>query len=78
MPMCANDYLINQVVRTAWNRSDVLTVTDCGAINNMIVESMYASSAEEVSIFFFFLKKKWLIVCFWNLRILFSSLTHFF
>ena len=51
--MCAHDYLINKVVRQSWGRPDVLTVTDCGAVNNMVSFMRYVSTPAEVYIFFF-------------------------
>lgn len=42
VPSCANDYLINKVVRSFWNRSDVVVGTDCGAVSNMINANHYA------------------------------------
>ena len=46
VPSCANDYLLNQVVRSAagFNRPDVVVGTDCGAVNNMVHANHYASS----------------------------------
>jgi beta-glucosidase-like glycosyl hydrolase len=34
--MCGNEALLNQQIRGAWNRSDALIVTDCGAVVNMV------------------------------------------
>eukprot|EP00008_Paramoeba_atlantica_P009980 CAMPEP_0201481994 /NCGR_PEP_ID=MMETSP0151_2-20130828/6242_1 /ASSEMBLY_ACC=CAM_ASM_000257 /TAXON_ID=200890 /ORGANISM="Paramoeba atlantica, Strain 621/1 / CCAP 1560/9" /LENGTH=701 /DNA_ID=CAMNT_0047864447 /DNA_START=732 /DNA_END=2837 /DNA_ORIENTATION=+ len=47
VPMCAHDYLINKVVRQSWGRPDVLTVTDCGAVNNMVSFMRYVSTPAE-------------------------------
>ena len=46
VPSCANDYLLNQVIRSkaGFNRSDVVVGTDCGAVNNMVHANHYASS----------------------------------
>ena len=46
VPSCANDYLLNQVIRSAagFNRSDVVVGTDCGAVNNMVDANHYAKS----------------------------------
>jgi beta-glucosidase-like glycosyl hydrolase len=46
VPSCANDYLLNQVIRSAagFNRSDVVVGTDCGAVDNMVHANHYASS----------------------------------
>ena len=35
-PSCANDYILNQVVRHKWNRSDAHITTDCGAVSNLM------------------------------------------
>jgi beta-glucosidase-like glycosyl hydrolase len=34
--MCGNEALLNKQIRGAWNRSDALIVTDCGAVVNMV------------------------------------------
>lgn len=44
VPSCANDYLINKVVRTTWGRDDVMVGSDCGAISNMVDANHYATS----------------------------------
>ena len=43
IPSCANDYLLNKVIRTKFDRADVVVGTDCGAVNNMINANHYAS-----------------------------------
>ena len=43
IPSCANDYLLNKVIRTKFDREDVVVGTDCGAVNNMINANHYAS-----------------------------------
>ena len=35
IPSCADSYLLTDIVRTYWNRSDATHLTDCGAIYNM-------------------------------------------
>jgi beta-glucosidase-like glycosyl hydrolase len=35
IPACANDYLLNKILRQRWNRSDAHVTTDCGAVNNL-------------------------------------------
>jgi beta-glucosidase-like glycosyl hydrolase len=35
VPSCADAYLLTDVVRTYWNRSDATHLTDCGAVWNM-------------------------------------------
>lgn len=47
--MCANDYLLNKVIRGRWNRSEVFVATDCGAINNMLHFNKYAANAAEAA-----------------------------
>ena len=49
IPSCANDYLLNQVIRTKFNRSDVVVGTDCGAINNMFQANHYATDPEDAA-----------------------------
>ena len=36
VPSCANDYLLNKLIRDVWKRPNVAVATDCGAINNMV------------------------------------------
>lgn len=43
VPSCANDYLLNQVVRGHFGRPGVVVGTDCGAVNNMVSQNHYAS-----------------------------------
>eukprot|EP00656_Telonema_subtile_P053359 TRINITY_DN7716_c0_g1_i1.p1 TRINITY_DN7716_c0_g1~~TRINITY_DN7716_c0_g1_i1.p1 ORF type:complete len:526 (-),score=141.07 TRINITY_DN7716_c0_g1_i1:109-1686(-) len=47
VPSCANDYLLNQVIRSpaGFNRSDVVVGTDCGAVNNMVSANHYATDS---------------------------------
>lgn len=42
VPMCANDFLLNGIIRGKWGMKDVVVVTDCGAINNMVDENKYS------------------------------------
>lgn len=49
IPSCANDWLLNGVLREEWGRDDVLVGTDCGAINNMIWANRYASNGVDAS-----------------------------
>ncbi len=32
VPSCANEYLLNDVVREYWNRPDATHLSDCGAV----------------------------------------------
>eukprot|EP00051_Salpingoeca_urceolata_P002175 m.47862 g.47862 ORF g.47862 m.47862 type:complete len:851 (-) comp11951_c0_seq1:94-2646(-) len=34
-PSCANDFILNQVVRKMWGRPDAHVTTDCGAVSNL-------------------------------------------
>jgi len=44
VPSCANDYILNQVLRDTWGHDYVVVGTDCGAIDNMINANHYAKS----------------------------------
>ena len=33
VPMCANEALLNEQIRSNWSRPDTLIVTDCGAVS---------------------------------------------
>eukprot|EP01126_Amoeba_proteus_P002860 TRINITY_DN10928_c0_g1_i7.p1 TRINITY_DN10928_c0_g1~~TRINITY_DN10928_c0_g1_i7.p1 ORF type:complete len:672 (+),score=96.86 TRINITY_DN10928_c0_g1_i7:1352-3367(+) len=35
VPSCANDFILNKVIRNLWNRPDAHITTDCGAVSNM-------------------------------------------
>jgi beta-glucosidase-like glycosyl hydrolase len=35
--LCANDYMLRTILRGAWNRSDAVVMSDCGAVGNMIL-----------------------------------------
>lgn len=49
VPSCANDYLLNTIVRGKFGRPDVVVGTDCGAVNNMVYGNQYASSSEDAA-----------------------------
>jgi beta-D-xylosidase 4 len=49
VPSCANDYLLNKVIRSKFEREDVVVGTDCGAINNMFQANHYAENAEDAA-----------------------------
>ncbi|CAE8690326.1 unnamed protein product [Polarella glacialis] len=34
-PSCANHYLLNDILRGLWGRTDAVAVTDCGAVSNL-------------------------------------------
>jgi beta-glucosidase-like glycosyl hydrolase len=42
-PMCGNGALLNKQIRGAWNRTDALIVTDCGAVEYMVTSLTPAS-----------------------------------
>eukprot|EP01061_Rhynchopus_euleeides_P033067 TRINITY_DN551_c0_g2_i1.p1 TRINITY_DN551_c0_g2~~TRINITY_DN551_c0_g2_i1.p1 ORF type:complete len:785 (+),score=247.55 TRINITY_DN551_c0_g2_i1:81-2435(+) len=44
VPSCADDYLLNKVLRGSFGRPDAVVATDCGAIQNMVDGNHYASS----------------------------------
>eukprot|EP01061_Rhynchopus_euleeides_P033064 TRINITY_DN551_c0_g1_i1.p1 TRINITY_DN551_c0_g1~~TRINITY_DN551_c0_g1_i1.p1 ORF type:complete len:627 (+),score=254.66 TRINITY_DN551_c0_g1_i1:123-1883(+) len=48
VPACANDYLLNKVLRGAFGRPDAVVGTDCGAFNNM-ASNHYASSETDAA-----------------------------
>ena len=35
IPACGNEWLLQKVARDAWNRSDVIIQSDCGAVSNI-------------------------------------------
>ena len=37
VPMCANEALLNEQIRSNWSRPDTLIVTDCGAVSNNLL-----------------------------------------
>ena len=37
VPMCANQALLNEQIRSNWSRPDTLIVTDCGAVSNNLL-----------------------------------------
>eukprot|EP00658_Telonema_sp_P-2_P004662 TRINITY_DN11725_c0_g2_i2.p1 TRINITY_DN11725_c0_g2~~TRINITY_DN11725_c0_g2_i2.p1 ORF type:complete len:747 (-),score=170.82 TRINITY_DN11725_c0_g2_i2:277-2517(-) len=45
---CGNNYLLNEVIRGRWNRSDAVVMSDCSAVNNM-QHNGYASGPEDAS-----------------------------
>ena len=45
-PSCANGYLLNDILRKRWGRSDALVSTDCGAVSNLRHKPVNASSDE--------------------------------
>jgi hypothetical protein len=44
VPSCANSFVIEDVVRGAWGRDDVIVATDCGAISNSLNYQHYSTS----------------------------------
>eukprot|EP00298_Acanthocystis_sp_HF-20_P010442 c18858_g1_i1.p1 GENE.c18858_g1_i1~~c18858_g1_i1.p1 ORF type:complete len:767 (-),score=379.05 c18858_g1_i1:13-2313(-) len=49
-PSCANDYILNQVLRQQWSQ-DALVTTDCGAISNLMGEPINAPTPEHAVAF---------------------------
>ena len=50
VPSCANNFLLNELVRKKWGRDDVMIVSDCGAINNMLTDDVkYASNESDAA-----------------------------
>lgn len=49
VPSCANSFLLQTLIEQKWNRSDVVVVTDCGAINNMLICNDYAKSESDAA-----------------------------
>lgn len=47
VPSCANDFILNQVMRGKWGRNETLVATDCGAINNMVNGNHYAKNTTD-------------------------------
>lgn len=47
VPSCANDYLLNKVLRQKFNRSEILVASDCGAIENMFEYMKYTKNEVE-------------------------------
>ena len=43
-PSCANDFILNQVVRKRWNQPNAHITTDCGAVSNMLGPPVNAPS----------------------------------
>ena len=44
VPACANKYLLNDVLRGDFNRSDAVVGTDCGAVQNMVLHNHYSKT----------------------------------
>jgi beta-glucosidase-like glycosyl hydrolase len=49
VPSCANNYLLNTVVRDHFNRPDAVIGTDCGAVNNMVSQNHYAANKTDAA-----------------------------
>jgi beta-glucosidase-like glycosyl hydrolase len=50
-PSCANNYLLNIVVREMWNRTDAHITTDCGAVTNLRGPPINAASDMDTVLF---------------------------
>ena len=46
VPSCANDFILNQIIRKKWNRPDAHITTDCGAVENLLGAPVFAPSHE--------------------------------
>ena len=44
VPSCANDYLLNDVLRDSFHRPDAVVGTDCGAVDHMVHINKYAKT----------------------------------
>lgn len=42
IPSCANGFLLNEVIREMWNRSDAHITTDCSAVSNTMGAPLFA------------------------------------
>ena len=45
-PSCANDFILNHVMREKWKRHDSIDMTDCGAVSNMLGRPANAPTPE--------------------------------
>ena len=43
-PSCANDFILNQVIRKRWSQPNAHITTDCGAVSNMLGPPVHAPS----------------------------------
>jgi len=43
-PSCANSYLLNDILRTKWNRPDSIVMTDCGSVSFLLHKPANAPS----------------------------------
>ena len=50
-PSCANDYLLNKVLREMWNQTDAHVTTDCGAVTNLRGPPVNAASEMDTLLF---------------------------
>ena len=44
VPACANNYLLNDVLRDSFHRPDAVVGTDCGAVDHMVHNNKYAKT----------------------------------
>eukprot|EP00697_Spironema_sp_BW2_P017465 gnl/Spiro4/9155_TR4822_c0_g1_i1.p1 gnl/Spiro4/9155_TR4822_c0_g1~~gnl/Spiro4/9155_TR4822_c0_g1_i1.p1 ORF type:complete len:824 (-),score=178.02 gnl/Spiro4/9155_TR4822_c0_g1_i1:109-2538(-) len=50
VPSCANDYLLNKVIRGKFGRPEVVVASDCGAIGNMLSDDViYAKNDSDAA-----------------------------
>ena len=49
VPSCANDFILNHMIRGVWGRPDALVVTDCEAVSSMSEHNHYAKDAADAT-----------------------------
>eukprot|EP00040_Diaphanoeca_grandis_P016335 m.84243 g.84243 ORF g.84243 m.84243 type:complete len:798 (+) comp25726_c0_seq1:98-2491(+) len=49
VPSCANDGILNKMVRETWGREDALIVTDCFAVESMVDANHYAKDVADAT-----------------------------
>ena len=49
LPSCANEFLLNHLVREEWGREDALIVTDCEAVSSMYQHNHYAKDCPDAA-----------------------------
>ena len=46
IPACANDFILNKVLRGQWNMPNAHITTDCGAVKYLLEYPIYAGNFE--------------------------------
>lgn len=49
VPSCANDWLLNELMRERWGAQDAVITTDCGAVYNIAFMHHYASNLSDAA-----------------------------